>query len=125
MATPYVEAIRAIPQQPQTQGPLTDQLLALRVAANRLGLWDAADYLRRRLDEKTQTVAALQAELDASTDAQKLREGMVEIYRVANACRNDMQGRLIDDQHKRMFDVLGAIVNTSVLTLMSAVGADT
>ncbi len=34
-----------IPQQPQSQSSLTDQLEELLQAANRLGLYDAADYL--------------------------------------------------------------------------------
>ena len=40
------EVIKRIPQQPQVQYDLTKQLNELRVAANKLGLYDAADYLR-------------------------------------------------------------------------------
>lgn len=39
--------LRAIPQQPQVQDALNDQLAALVGVANKLGLYDAADYLRR------------------------------------------------------------------------------
>lgn len=36
-----------IPQQPQRQDSLLDQLQDLRVAARRLGCYDADDYLRQ------------------------------------------------------------------------------
>jgi len=49
MSLPAIEAIKLIPQQPQTQVALDDQLRALQLAATRLGLYDAADYLRRSL----------------------------------------------------------------------------
>ena len=49
-ALPNIEAIKAIPRQPQTQVALDDQLRALREAANRLSLYDAADYLQRELE---------------------------------------------------------------------------
>lgn len=39
------DAILAIPQQPQNQASLREQLFLLLAAANRLGLYDAADYL--------------------------------------------------------------------------------
>lgn len=41
------QALKAIPQQSQCQGSLEDQLLILISAANRLGLYDAADFLRK------------------------------------------------------------------------------
>lgn len=44
---PALEVINAIPLQPQTQVALHAQLISLWEAANRLGLHDAADYLRR------------------------------------------------------------------------------
>jgi len=43
---PVVETIKKIKQQPQVQYDLTRQLRELRLAANKLGLYDAADYLR-------------------------------------------------------------------------------
>jgi hypothetical protein len=43
---PAMDVIARIPQQVQSQCSLTSQLLALREAANRLGLYDAADALR-------------------------------------------------------------------------------
>jgi len=46
---PNEEAARAIPRQPQTQASLDDQLKTLRIAANRLGLYDAADFLGRKI----------------------------------------------------------------------------
>ena len=39
------KVIDSIPQQKQSQKDLTGQLALLRVAANKLGLYDAADYL--------------------------------------------------------------------------------
>lgn len=41
-----LEAIKQIPQVGQTQASLNEQLRLLRMAANKLGLYDAADYLR-------------------------------------------------------------------------------
>lgn len=38
--------INNIPQQPQVQYSLMEQLEQLRLAANKLGLYDAADYLK-------------------------------------------------------------------------------
>lgn len=40
--------LRMIPSCEQTQKSLESQLADLRVVANRLGLYDAADYLARR-----------------------------------------------------------------------------
>ena len=42
---PRMQAAKAIPQQPQAQYSTLDQFEILRVAANRLGLYDAAYYL--------------------------------------------------------------------------------
>lgn len=39
-----------IPVQPQHQGSLTDQLRELADWADRLGLYDAADHLRRKVN---------------------------------------------------------------------------
>ncbi len=44
--------ITKIPQQPQVQYDLTRQLSELRVAANKLGLYDAADYLINIINKK-------------------------------------------------------------------------
>ena len=40
------KVIQNIEQQPQVQYSLAEQLAMLRLAANKLGLYDAADYLR-------------------------------------------------------------------------------
>lgn len=47
-----VETIKEIPQQPQVQYDLKRQLSELRIAANKLGLYDAADFLRSFIDKK-------------------------------------------------------------------------
>lgn len=41
-----LDVINSIPQQPQVQYSLMEQLEQLRLAANKLGLYDAADYLK-------------------------------------------------------------------------------
>jgi hypothetical protein len=41
-----LDVAKQIPQMPQTQMALNDQLEILRIAANRLGLYDAADFIR-------------------------------------------------------------------------------
>jgi hypothetical protein len=41
-----------IPERPQRQDSLNDQLEDLVAVANRLGMYDAADYLQRRELEK-------------------------------------------------------------------------
>jgi hypothetical protein len=41
-----IDVIKDIPQQPQVQYDLKRQLEELRFAANKLGLYDAADYLK-------------------------------------------------------------------------------
>lgn len=45
--------IPAIPQQPQRQDALDDQLRDLAVVADRLGMYDAADVIRRILQYDT------------------------------------------------------------------------
>ena len=40
------EVIKDIPIQPQKQYSLNQQLSELRTAANRLGLYDAADFIK-------------------------------------------------------------------------------
>ena len=42
-----LDVARQIPQVPQTQRALNDQLKILRIAANKLGLYDAADFIKR------------------------------------------------------------------------------
>ena len=46
MAKQVLDTIKDIPQQQQVQYDLSRQLRELRIAANKLGLYDAADYLR-------------------------------------------------------------------------------
>ena len=43
---------KQLAQQPQRQDSLAAQLYDLRVAANRLGLYDAADFITKVLDEE-------------------------------------------------------------------------
>jgi hypothetical protein len=44
------KVIAAIPQQPQRQYATDDQLRVLQAAANKLGLYDAADVIRNLLE---------------------------------------------------------------------------
>jgi hypothetical protein len=39
--------LKAVPSFPQTQAALNDQLSDLALVADKLGLYDAADYLRK------------------------------------------------------------------------------
>lgn len=48
--TAALDAIRNIPQQGQAQYSLQEQLMELRFAAIKLGLYDADDWLLRRLN---------------------------------------------------------------------------
>jgi hypothetical protein len=43
--------VRNFPQQPQRQDSTDDQLRDLRVIANRLGMYDAADVIRTLLEK--------------------------------------------------------------------------
>lgn len=45
-SNPVLEEVKKIPQQGQVQYDLTRQLAELRIAANKLGLYDAADFLK-------------------------------------------------------------------------------
>jgi len=42
-----IDLIKKIPQQPQSQKSLETQLFALRIVADRLGLYDAADFIAK------------------------------------------------------------------------------
>ena len=42
-----LEYVKSMPQLPQVQFSTTEQIEILRMAANKLGLYDAADYLKR------------------------------------------------------------------------------
>ena len=46
-----LDVIKAIPQQPQVQYDLTRQLRELYVVANKLGLYDGADYLMKIIEK--------------------------------------------------------------------------
>ena len=46
-----VEDVKALPRFHQTQKALNEQLIDLMDVANQLGLYDAADFLRRRMDD--------------------------------------------------------------------------
>jgi hypothetical protein len=39
----------------------------------------------------------------------QLANVLLDILQLAHDCRSDMQGRLVDDEHKRVFNVLGSI----------------
>jgi hypothetical protein len=41
-----LDVVKQIPQVSQTQMSLNDQLKILRIAANKLGLYDAADFIK-------------------------------------------------------------------------------
>lgn len=47
---PELSYLEQLPKAPQHQGSLDAQLRELQVVANRLGLQDAADYLRNVLE---------------------------------------------------------------------------
>jgi len=47
----WKKVIAAIPQQTQRQYSTVEQLMALQQAANKLGLYDAADFLKTVTDE--------------------------------------------------------------------------
>ena len=49
MKTMTTEQLISIPKLEQTQAALNDQLFDLMVIANRLGMYDAADYLKDKL----------------------------------------------------------------------------
>jgi hypothetical protein len=46
------DLVALVPQQPQRQDSTNDQLRDLRVMANRLGMYDAADLIRNILKNK-------------------------------------------------------------------------
>ena len=56
------DVIRAIPQQVQRQYGTDEQLRMLQAAANKLGLYDAADRLRDQLAIIDEQVAIVEAE---------------------------------------------------------------
>jgi len=56
------DVIRAIPQQAQRQYGTDEQLRMLQAAANKLGLYDAADRLREQLAAIDEQVAVIEAE---------------------------------------------------------------
>lgn len=45
------EDVKALPRFRQTQKALNEQLIDLMDVANQLGLYDAADFLRHRMDD--------------------------------------------------------------------------
>jgi hypothetical protein len=47
------DAIRSLPQLPQRQDALDDQLIDLVKAANKLGLYDAADLIKNLLSNNS------------------------------------------------------------------------
>lgn len=50
MDAALLEVINQIPQQAQRQYATDDQLVVLMAAANKLGLYDAADFIRMWLE---------------------------------------------------------------------------
>jgi hypothetical protein len=47
----FDEVFKSTPQVVQSQESLYDQLVLLQGVANRFGLYDAADYIQRKLNE--------------------------------------------------------------------------
>lgn len=45
------EAMKSVSKQPQSQAALNDQLRALIQVSNKLGLYDAADYLNKKVNK--------------------------------------------------------------------------
>lgn len=52
MAFDRFRDIKQLPRFDQTQKPLVDQLIDLYDVATRLGLYDAADFIRSRIDDR-------------------------------------------------------------------------
>lgn len=48
--------LKLIPQQPQDQGALNDQLRQLQAFANKLGLYDAADFISEVIKDRKKNV---------------------------------------------------------------------
>lgn len=48
LPTSFAEALARVPSLPQRQDALADQLRDLATVADRMGLYDAADFLRKR-----------------------------------------------------------------------------
>lgn len=48
--SPVIEVIKQIPQQPQVQYDLDRQLRELAIAADKLGLYDANNFIRKFID---------------------------------------------------------------------------
>jgi hypothetical protein len=61
--------------------------------------------------------ASLRKAIEDALAVSPAHAALDEIGRLAMACRMDMQGRLLDDQHKRAFDVLGSIVKQAAAAL--------
>jgi hypothetical protein len=51
-----------MPNKPQSQASLKDQLYALIALANREGLYDAADYLRQRMEAQEKFLEHVKAQ---------------------------------------------------------------
>jgi len=51
-----LEVVKNIPQQSQVQYDLNRQLRELRVAANKLGLYDAGDFLRLKTEQNNEEI---------------------------------------------------------------------
>lgn len=77
-----------IPQEPQSQASLDEQLRELQIAANRLGLYDAADIIERVVSKQPHPFATRIMEFSKELDdivsaARKLESENTEESRMA------------------------------------------
>jgi len=80
MKTITSEELKAIPKLPQTQASLSDQLFDLAYIAERCGLYDAADHLRRskpKVNDGNPNHVANHAVADRFMDAIEGSKGVV------------------------------------------------
>lgn len=99
------EVFKAIPQCPQRQDATDDQLADLRMVANRLGFYDAADYLRppHRQEAKPLTVDQIEEVIREQSQIHGLMLGSQRIEDMTTAIYDLVHANLPPDQSTEGF----------------------
>lgn len=82
--TTFNETLKSVPSLPQRQDSTNDQLRDLRAVATRLGMYDAADYIRVVLENSEKRVTVIKVTEVRSSDGGFLGEFVLDAEKLQN-----------------------------------------
>jgi hypothetical protein len=106
------EMLRLLPEQNQRQDSLTDQLKDLIVVANRLGMYDAADFIAQKTQKRLPDPRYIYSE-------KLLRLEIFNLLEVNNASEKGLRTRLLNAFECEGIDVVDDLLKYSGTKVLS------